>query len=358
MIIDVPRFLMEERKYWNELESLLRRVEREPFAELSLEQIKRFHFLYQRACADLVKLQTSAHEPGVSRYLESLVGRGYGEVYHTARTNRPMRIVEWLTGTLPRTFRRQIASFLLAACLTAIGVGFGAGAMVIDPSSKAYLMPFSQLNIDPSERVRMEESGDKSALEPVKARFSAFLMTHNIRVAFFTLSLGATWGIGTAIVLLQNGTGLGAVAADYILAGHLLFLLGWLLPHGVVEIPAILVAAQAGFVLAGALIGRARSKPLVARLRDVSADLVTLIGGAALLLVWAGIVEGFFSQYHEPVLPYWVKIAFGVGELILLTWYLFFVGRGGVGATPRPDPVPQGTGTHAEGPHRNGLSHE
>jgi len=224
--------------------------------------------------------------------------------------------------------------------------------MVIDPGSKAYLMPFPQLNLDPSERVRMEESGDKSALEPVKARFSAYLMTHNIRVAFFTLSLGATWGIGTAIVLLQNGTGLGAVAADYILAGHLLFLLGWLLPHGAVEIPAILVAAQGGFVLAGALIGRARSKPLVARLRDVSADLVTLIGGAALLLVWAGIVEAFFSQYHEPVLPYWVKIAFGVGQLILLTWYGFFVGR--VGPTSKPDRGPTGSGTYTSDSSQTG----
>lgn len=335
MIIDVPRFLMEERKYWNELESLLRRVEREPFANLSLEEVKRFHFLYQRACADLVKLQTSAHEPGVTRYLESLVGRGYGEIYHTARTDRKMQFVGWLTGTLPQTFRRQIRCFLLAACLTAVGAGFGAGAMVADPDSKAYLMPFPELSGDPSERVRMEETGNRSELEPMKARFSAYLMTHNIRVAFFTLSLGASWGVGTAIVLLQNGAGLGAVSADYILAGHLLFLLGWLLPHGAVEIPAILVAAQAGFVLAGALIGRARSKPLVARLRDVSVDLVTLIAGAALLLVWAGIVEAFFSQYHEPVLPYWAKIAFGFGELLLLCWYLFFVGR--VGPTSKSD---------------------
>jgi hypothetical protein len=46
----------------------------------------------------------------------------------------------------------------------------------------------------------------------------------------------------------------------------------------------------------------------------------------ALLLVWAGLVEAFLSQYHEPVLPYPVKIAFGMVELILL---ILFLGRSG-----------------------------
>ena len=32
---------------------------------------------------------------------------------------------------------------------------------------------------------------------------------------------------------------------DYILAGESVFLLGWLLPHGAIEIPAILLAGQA-----------------------------------------------------------------------------------------------------------------
>jgi hypothetical protein len=54
---------------------------------------------------------------------------------------------------------------------------------------------------------------------------------------------------------------------------------------------------------------------------------VTLCFGAALMLVWAGIVEAFLSQYHEPVIPYVVKIAFGCVELVALGWYLFRGGR-------------------------------
>jgi len=40
------------------------------------------------------------------------------------------------------------------------------------------------------------------------------------------------------------------------------------------------------------------------------------------MLVWAGLVEAFVSQYHEPVLPYGSKIAFGLIEALLLTTYL------------------------------------
>jgi hypothetical protein len=54
---------------------------------------------------------------------------------------------------------------------------------------------------------------------------------------------------------------------------------------------------------------------------------MTLIGGVAVMLVWAGIVESFLSQYHKPVLPYAVKIAFGTLELVALVWFLGFCGR-------------------------------
>ena len=120
---------------------------------------------------------------------------------------------------------------------------------------------------------------------------------------------------------------LGAVCLDYMLDGQTVFLFGWLLPHGSFEIPAILIGGQAGFVLARALIGWGTRDGIRSRLRAIVPDLATLIGGVALMLVWAGIIEAFFSQYHAPVLPYWLKITFGAIELTLLTAFLL---RGGI----------------------------
>jgi hypothetical protein len=80
-------------------------------------------------------------------------------------------------------------------------------------------------------------------------------------------------------------------------------------------------------VLAGAVLGRDDGRPLGARLRAASGDVTTLAAGAALMLVWAGVVESYLSQYHEPAIPYALKIAFGVVEGALLVTYLGFVGR-------------------------------
>ena len=52
------------------------------------------------------------------------------------------------------------------------------------------------------------------------------------------------------------------------------------------------------------------------------------------MLVWAGLVEALFSQYHEPVLPYSLKIAFGVSELLLLILFFARAGANSPGCPP------------------------
>ena len=146
-------------------------------------------------------------------------------------------------------------------------------------------------------------------------------------IAILAMALGMTWGIGTVLLVFYNGAILGAVLLDYIQAGQSLFLTGWLLPHGSVEIPAFLVAGQGGLVLAKALIGHGDRTPTGQRLRKILPDLTVLISGVAVMLIWAGLIESFFSQYHAPVLPYSLKISFGLIELLLLVLYLGLVGK-------------------------------
>jgi hypothetical protein len=61
--------------------------------------------------------------------------------------------------------------------------------------------------------------------------------------------------------------------------------------------------------------------------RESMNEWLLLVAGLALMLVWAGLMEAFFSQHHQPVLPYGFKIAVGIAELVLLTIYLLFTGR-------------------------------
>lgn len=336
MIIDLQRFVANERPHWSELEKMLDRLEADPNAVMTLEQLSRFHQLYERASADLARITTFSSEPETRRYLESLVARAYAEIHETRERRTGLAPFKWFFQTLPQTFRRHVRAFYLTVAITLAGCAFGSLALVFDPDSRHATMAFGHDQMTPEERVRREEQAITDHLSGQKASFSAYLMTHNTRVSILTLALGMTWGVGTILMLFYNGVILGAISVDYVQAGQTKFLLGWLLPHGAVEIPAILIAGQAGLVLALALIGRGNRLPLSARLREVSRDLATLIFGVAFLLVWAGFVEAFLSQYHEPVIPYEVKIAFGFVELVLLTLFLAKSGKSS-GSTRNPE---------------------
>jgi uncharacterized membrane protein SpoIIM required for sporulation len=294
---------------------------------MSLGEIERFHELYERAAAGLAKLATFSAEAETRQYLESLVARAYGEIHETRDRRRRAFPMQWFLQTLPRTFRRHIRAFGLSVAITLAGCAFGGIATIVDPDSRHVTMPFGHDELRPSERVRQEESRVDDQLTGQRTTFSAYLMTHNIRVSMFTLALGMTAGIGTILMLFYNGIALGAIVTDYVADGQIRFLTGWLMPHGAVEIPAILIAGQAGLLLASGLIGWGKRVPMRVRLREVSRDAITLTFGLALLLVWAGFVEAFLSQYHEPLVPYEAKIAFGAIELILLCSYLARSGR-------------------------------
>ena len=328
MIIDLERFIEDEKPYWDELEGMLGRMEQDAAFAMDLAQVKRFHYLYQRASTALARIDGFAAAPEFRRYLESLVARGFGEIHETRE--RPHRFAPWawFSVTFPRTFRRHIRKFQLSLAITIAGCLFGGAALLLDPSDKDVLLPFQHLMGSPAERVAREEHEVNRQLEKGKLTFSSYLMTHNTQVSIACMASGLTFGIGTIILLFFNGVILGAVVFDYASAGQSLFLAGWLLPHGVVEIPAILLAGQGGLILASALIGRGSGLPLGKRLSLVWSDLATLMGGVGIMLVWAGLVEALFSQYHEPVLPYPVKVGFGLAELMLL---VLFLARGGSG---------------------------
>lgn len=327
MIIDLERFIAEEKPVWDELESLLDRMERDAAFSMDLTGVQRFHYLYQRASAALARIDGFAAAPEFRRYLESLVARAFGEIHETRE--RPHRFAPraWFFGSFPRTFRRYIRQFQLSLAITIAGCLFGGAALFLDPDDKEVLLPFQHLMGTPSERVAQEEQAVNKRLGQGKLTFSSYLMTHNTQVSITCMASGLTFGIGTLLLLFFNGVILGAVIFDYVAAGQGIFLAGWLLPHGVVEIPAILLAGQCGLMLAGTLIGRKSGLSLAQRLRLIWSDLVTLMGGVGIMLVWAGLVEALFSQYHEPVLPYPLKIGFGMAELLLLTLFLSRAGR-------------------------------
>jgi uncharacterized membrane protein SpoIIM required for sporulation len=330
MILDLARFVEKERPHWRELERALDRVHERTLNLGDLKESRRVLALFQRACSDLSRIGGTA-EPELRGYLESLVARGYAEIHSTqGRTNR-FRPVHWFFHIFPSTFRKQLWAMWVSLAISGIGALVGGALVTLDNEAMAAISPFAHtVEQTPTQRVEREEKHYKKTnkrLEENQATFSGQLMANNIGVSVNTLALGLTYGIGAVMILFYNGVVLGGVAADYIYDGQATFLCAWLLPHGSVELTAIFIAGQAAMVLGRAMIGWGTREGMRSRLRAVVPDLATLIGGVAVMLVWAGIVESFLSQYHAPVVPYSYKIAFGLAQLGLVIAFLGLCGR-------------------------------
>ena len=83
MLIDLQKFISEERPFWRELEKVLDKLAKRSELKMTLAQLERFHYLYQRASADLAKIKTFSAEPSTRAYLESMVARAFGEIHET-----------------------------------------------------------------------------------------------------------------------------------------------------------------------------------------------------------------------------------------------------------------------------------
>ncbi|MBX3268816.1 MAG: stage II sporulation protein M [Sandaracinaceae bacterium] len=321
---DVNRFLSERRPAWDELEDLLARVEREGMRALGIDGARRFGKLYRAVSSDLIRARTELVDASVTDYLNDLVGRAYARI-HAGGGQRGRRLVGFFVEEFPRLFRLEWKLVALSAGLFFAGGTVGAVAVAFDADALGVVIPEQHQAWTPDERIaRDSERGDHGGHQA--AQFSSFLFTHNIQVSFLVFAMGLTFGVGTVSLLFYNGVPIGALAMQYHQAGEDLFFWAWILPHGIPELTSIFVAGAAGLLLARGLLApgrRRRRDALVAEAKRAA----RLVVGVMPVLVVAGLIEGTISQMHEPMMPYWLKLAFALLVGVGLFAWLLLAGR-------------------------------
>jgi uncharacterized membrane protein SpoIIM required for sporulation len=149
------------------------------------------------------------------------------------------------------------------------------------------------------------------------------IFTHNIQVTIYTFAFGALFGVGTIFYLAYNGANIASVLALTYRAGFGNDLLTFMVGHGVIELSCIFIAGGAGLLIGSALLmpgDLSRADALKSRGKDA----VRLMMGVAVLLVVAGIIEGFISPAPIPA-----TIKFSVAAItgLALYSYLLLAGR-------------------------------
>jgi len=319
--MNIERFLHDRRPVWTQLETLVRRAEE---IELSRTEMHELVELYRRTCSDLNRARSYTANPEVIGYLNQLTGRAYRYIYRAAHETPVWdTFVKLVTREIPAAFRREKMYVLLAASAFLAGTLFGAVAVLINPANGERLVPPMFFTESPRERVEKIESGDERIENMEEALlFGASLYTHNIKVSFLAFSLGALTIVLGISILFYNGVILGAIGMLYWLDDVSVFFFAWVGPHGALELPAIIFGGAAG-LLAGRALLMPGNLSRGASLRRVLPSVWRIMIGAALTLVFAGIIEGSFSQFSGKTIPYALKIAVAVLLFLGLMVYLF-----------------------------------
>jgi uncharacterized membrane protein SpoIIM required for sporulation len=144
---------------------------------------------------------------------------------------------------------------------------------------------------------------------------SVQILANNIVVSLFAYCAGVLFGLGTVYILGLNGLMLGAIFAfvgQHGLAGALA---SFIVAHGCVELSVICLSGAAGAAVGEALVRPGRLGR-VASFRAAALRSGQVLIACAVLLMGAGLIEGYVSP--DPHIPLTVKVSIGFGYWLLM----------------------------------------
>jgi uncharacterized membrane protein SpoIIM required for sporulation len=313
-------WLDQRRPSWKRLEGMLEQAENNGLGSLDDAEAVEFARLYRRTASDLNQAQTFVQADSAVKYLNDLVARCYVAINARARFDWRgwLRRLVW---EYPAHFRRHLGVFLLATAILMAGAVFGYIASAFDPLlARSLFLPADMPMIQPGQESGLTSTGEL-------AGFSGMLFTNNTRVCLIVCALGLTWGVGTTLLLWYNGLMMGALAAIFAEAGAWREFCTGILPHGVLEIPAILISGAAGFLLAGALI-RARPWPRLEELHRQGMEALWLVAGCFPLMAVAALLEASVARAPDWYFDSGLKLAVaGVFGLLFVVYVALFGAR-------------------------------
>jgi uncharacterized membrane protein SpoIIM required for sporulation len=312
------RFIDQRKTAWQRLEDLLKLLDGSSLRRLHREEVRELGRIYRRTASDLAIARAESRDPRLINYLNSLVIRAHGRIYQ-ADAQGGSRIKNFFAREFPRTFRRTWR-------YTAVSFSVFALFSVIGFVGTKYDPEFSELlGVPPNFREMYIETKTHwwEDLNEANQVGASSIFTHNIQVTIYTFAFGALFGVGTLFYLAYNGAVIASVLALTYRAGFGNSLLTFMVGHGVIELSCIFIAGGAGLLIGSALLmpgDLSRADALKSRGRDA----VRLMMGVAVLLVVAGIIEGFISPAPIPA-----AIKFSVAAItgLALYSYLLLAGR-------------------------------
>ena len=316
LLLMITNLWIEQRKHnWSRLEALLDQARAGGIKSLPRPELRDLGLLYRQAAADLSTVRADPSSRSLEMYLNRLVGGAHNYVYSGRRISF-WSLWHFLAHGYPRLLRRLLPYVWLATAVFLLTFGLGMLIQLLRPDFAALMLGPAMM-----DKINHHQMWTDAVLS-MKPQAASGIMTNNISVCFLTFAAGITGGLGTLYLLFNNGLQIGTVlaaCAQHKMAGSLL---AFMVSHGALEIPSIMLAGAAGLRIGAGILfpGQLRRRDALAR---AGAEAVQLVSATIPLLIVAGCFEGFLSPTHAPVT---VKCAVGA---LLFTGLCLWWSEGG-----------------------------
>lgn len=327
--MDLDAYVAQHHREWERLEELSRQ------ARLSGGEADELVDRVQQVSTHLSVIRSSAPDASLVGHLSGVLARARARTVGT-RTTSWRGLIGFFTTTFPAALygaRRWWVGTALANVAVGLVIGWW---LVQHPSVESSLLSPAEIN----QLVNVDFEHYYS--EFAASHFALRVWTNNAWVAMLCIALG---GLGLPVIYLlwQNVLNVAVIGSIMVSHDRGALFFGLILPHGLLELTAVFVAAGSGLRIFWAWIDpgpMSRVQALGARGREAA---TVALGLVAVLLV-TGVIEAFVTPSG---LPTWARLAIGILAEVLFVLYVFVLGRrvhrrgltGDVDALDRPDEV-------------------
>jgi uncharacterized membrane protein SpoIIM required for sporulation len=307
--VDIDQFIARNQPAWQRLAELTSRARR-GLSRLAPQEIDELVDLYQQVSAHLSHARTAYRDPALTMRLAAVVSQASGVVYR-GRSRPGRAFTAFFAWRFPAAVYQSgrfiaVSAFLFLAPALVMGIWLANSDEALDVAAPEAL-----------REAYVEEDFEAYYSSDSATNFAGQVTINNIQVSFLAFAGGILLCLPTAALLAFNGANLGVAGGLFAAADQQAKFFGLIIPHGLLELTAVVIAGAAGLRVGWTIIApgdRTRSEALAVESRRS----VVIALGLVVAFVVAGFIEGFVTGRGVPT---GLRIAIGVAaELVFVLW--------------------------------------